>query len=498
MTTTTVTGFSVTYGETDSDITIASSDLKLVYDDDHASFTYSLTGETDPENSAVQYADIDADVESATLNGTEIADTESVEAAVLDIVWGDNKASTVLILVQGDTTHVFLLSGDPLEITTAQDWIDFDDNLDTIAVASGAYAPGQPIAWSDFANAETSAYNEITGTTGDDDFTTTSTDDSVFGDDGIDWFRSDAGNDIYDGGSGNGDLVDYSDDPSGVTANLNKGIATDGYGDKDTLIHIEALNGSAYDDDFTGRSGADIFEGNAGNDLLRGYNGKDDLRGGAGNDTIEGAKSADMLSGDDGDDTITGGQGEDTIWGGNGQDNLNGGSAGDYLDGGSDADTLLGGKGADTLDGGDGDDELNGGQGTDWLDGGAGDDVLNGGGNYDYLAGSEGDDTLLGGNGDDQLNGGEDDDVLRGGGGEDTFIFGANFGHDIIEDFNVSKQWEFIDFFSVSSITSWSDLSANHLSENADGDAVITDAKGNTITLLNVSMSDLSADDFLF
>lgn len=498
MTTTKVTGFSVTYGDSDSDVIIATSELTLVYDDAHASFAYSLTGESDPENSDVHYADIDADVDSAKLNGREIAETEGIEAAVLDIVWGKTMASTVLILIEDDTTHVFLLSGDPIEITTAQDWLDFDADIDMITVASGAYAPGMPIAWADFDNAQTSAVNEITGTKGDDDFTTTANDDSIFGDDGNDRFRSDAGDDIYDGGSGNGDLVDYSADPSGVIASLSSGTATDGYGDSDTLIHIEALNGSHYGDDFTGRSGADSFDGNAGDDILRGYNGKDDLRGGEGNDTIEGGKSADHLSGDDGADTILGGKGEDVIWGGQGQDDLNGGSAADYIDGGAGADTMAGGKGYDTLDGGDGGDDMSGGQGVDWLYGGNGNDLLNGGGNYDQLDGGAGDDTLLGGNGDDRLHGGDGDDILRGGGGEDTFVFGGNFGHDIVEDFNAGKQWEFIDFFSLDSITSFSDLTANHLSENTDGDAMITDANGNTITLLGVSISKLSADDFLF
>lgn len=223
----------------------------------------------------------------------------------------------------------------------------------------------------------------------------------------------------------------------------------------DTLV-VNALNTLSEGGDIPTTNGPDMVTGNTGDDLV-------DL--GGGNDKfLPGA-------GDTGNDTVSGGNGADTIKGGGGSDKLSG-------DDGNDA--LFGDGGRDTLIGGAGNDKLNGGAGNDKLNGGAGSDELRGGGRRDRLEGAAGDDTLM------------------GQGGNDRFIFKGNFGDDTIVDFATKGTKEKIDLKKIAEISSFNDLTQNHLSENADGDAVISDDDGNTITLIDIAMADLSANDFLF
>ncbi|PSB19819.1 hypothetical protein C7B76_06740 [filamentous cyanobacterium CCP2] len=55
---------------------------------------------------------------------------------------------------------------------------------------------------------------------------------------------------------------------------------------KDTLVSIENLTGSAYDDSLIGNAGVNVLNGGAGNDTLRGGAGNDTLIGGTGNDVF--------------------------------------------------------------------------------------------------------------------------------------------------------------------------------------------------------------------
>jgi len=67
---------------------------------------------------------------------------------------------------------------------------------------------------------------------------------------------------------------------------------------------------------------------------------------------------------------------------------------------------------------------------------GDGDDALTVTGFTQLLAdGGPGDDIIRGGRGNDRINGGAGDDILAGGDGRDQFVFGADSGMDLIEDF---------------------------------------------------------------
>ena len=82
------------------------------------------------------------------------------------------------------------------------------------------------------------------------------------------------------------------------------------------------------------------------------------------------------------------------------------------------------------LNGGSGRDMLTAGSGYNWLDGKDGDDILVGG---------SGRNVLLGGGGNDILAGGTGNEFLDGGSGSDTYLFGRNFGSDIINNADTSS-----------------------------------------------------------
>lgn len=112
-------------------------------------------------------------------------------------------------------------------------------------------------------------------------------DDTIRGGDGFDTLIGGAGSDLLDGGA-NIDTASYAGSVGQVDANLNTGVGKvtvpPGY-EIDTLVSIENLIGSAFDDRLVGNSAANRLEGGAGNDYLAGGGGVDNLYGGSGVDT---------------------------------------------------------------------------------------------------------------------------------------------------------------------------------------------------------------------
>jgi Ca2+-binding RTX toxin-like protein len=212
--------------------------------------------------------------------------------------------------------------------------------------------------------------------------------DTLIGAQGDDLLAGGAGDDIIDGGAGV-DLASYLDAVSAVTVNLGLTTAQNTVGAGfDTLILIENLTGSDFNDTLVGNAGANVLLGGAGNDVLRGGVGGDTLTGGAGLDTVD-------YTGSTGSVTIK-------LWNNTA---VGGDAQGDVISG---FENVCGGEGGDTLVG-------------SLLVG----NVLDGGGGSDYIAGLSGDDLLIGGLGNDILDGGDDNDTLRGGVGADTLIGGS-------------------------------------------------------------------------
>ncbi|ORE97264.1 calcium-binding protein [Aurantimonas sp. 22II-16-19i] len=247
-----------------------------------------------------------------------------------------------------------------------------------------------------------------------------------------------------------------------------------------------------------------------------------DIAGGAGNDIFRGGDLSDRFLGGDDNDTFYGGGGNDLLFGEAGNDRF-------FADTDAIADTYNGGDGSDTVNyllasgdirlnfglnyalgadigvdrlfaienaaGGAGNDSLTGSDTTITLAGGAGDDTLFGGTGNNILDGGDGADVIRGFAGFDKITGGAGDDSLTGDFNADTFIFADGFGKDTITDFDELNNAEKINLAGVTAITDFTDLQLNHLTQ-VGANAVITDGV-NTITLLNVNLADLDANDFI-
>ncbi|HMS83665.1 MAG TPA: calcium-binding protein [Nitrospira sp.] len=178
----------------------------------------------------------------------------------------------------------------------------------------------------------------LDGGSGDDELQGGTGNDQVNGGDGNDLLRGFTGNDQLNGGSGNdllheasgndrldgGDGIDaasYSSAIAGVIVNLSLASAQNTVGaGVDTILNIENLTGSDYNDTLTGNGANNLLSGLAGDDRLLGGNGNDILNGGIGKDRLDGGTGKDVLSGGDGNDLLNGGAGADTLTGGLGAD----------------------------------------------------------------------------------------------------------------------------------------------------------------------------------
>ncbi len=253
---------------------------------------------------------------------------------------------------------------------------------------------------------------------GNDNFNGLAGDDTLYGDGGKDSLFGERGDDDLYGGSGN-DVI---------------------FGGRG----FDFIDAGTGDDTVYGDADDDLILGGDGNDILNGDDGEDAIEGGSGNDTIKGGDGGDLLIGEQGNDMIIGGEGSDRMIGGGGADTLKGDDGDNFLNGGGGNDILIGGADDDTLSGNAGDDVLKGMEGTNFMSGGTGNDTIRGGGDSDELFGDEDDDRLYSGAGADFLEGGTGNDVIFGnnsdGSGDfavDTFIFVADFGNDVIKDFEI-------------------------------------------------------------
>jgi Ca2+-binding RTX toxin-like protein len=177
----------------------------------------------------------------------------------------------------------------------------------------------------------------------------------------------------------------------GVTVNLAAGTAQRG-AELDSLVGIEEIDGTNYNDFITGNAGANFLGGLAGVDTLNGGDGNDTFAGGTGNDTMDGGTGSDTVTfqvsgsgvtlnlatdiatpgtetdrivnienaiGSNLADNLRGDTGINQLFGLCGNDTLNGDAGNDLLVGGAGKDTLVGGTGRDTLDSNLGDSGIN-------------------------------------------------------------------------------------------------------------------------------------------
>ncbi len=116
---------------------------------------------------------------------------------------------------------------------------------------------------------------------------------------------SGAGDNILDGGAGT-DTVSYAYIGGAVTVSLaTQGVSqSTGSSGNDTLISIENLTGSNYNDSLTGSIAANRLTGGYGADRINGGKGNDTLLGGKGNDTLVGGAGQDRMTGGTETDTF--------------------------------------------------------------------------------------------------------------------------------------------------------------------------------------------------
>jgi Ca2+-binding RTX toxin-like protein len=134
--------------------------------------------------------------------------------------------------------------------------------------------------------------------------------DSLFGGAGNDLLEGREGDDIIDGGDGVDWATYIGDEAGGVTVSLAVVGPQDTVGSgTDTLISIENLRGSDFNDTLTGDGLVNTLEGGFGDDTLRGGLGADIILGGDGDDalvvsTVDGVTPGEQLNGGAGVDTL--------------------------------------------------------------------------------------------------------------------------------------------------------------------------------------------------
>ncbi len=159
----------------------------------------------------------------------------------------------------------------------------------------------------------------LIGTDGNNNLSGNRGNDLLKGGDGNDVLKGGQGSDFLDGGEGGSDTADFSDvrnkDGQGITVDLsdknhNDYVKVDvergknNTSETDTLLDIENIKGTRYDDNITGDEGANKLSGGGGDDVLD---------GGAGNDLLKGGRGDDILIGGDGADRLLGGRDNDVL-----------------------------------------------------------------------------------------------------------------------------------------------------------------------------------------
>ena len=434
---------------------IGQAELQVVLPSRSTTFSHRVVerGEGLPEVE-IDGAILDGAVRTPDRGGQSLHDLTSNDlsfTAIGRISWSGGTTTLLQITVESNAPgtpardYYFRLDGAELPNFSSPAALDnFGNNsIRGIGTATGSFAPGANIVWDSLPNSRFTHDDEFYGTPGND---------TQRGGAGHDYFNATPGADRYVGGNG-WDQVSYAHSDGAVVANLTTGRARDGFGSVDRLYGIEALRGSAQNDRLIGDDIGNMFRGLAGNDTIDGRGGVDVVRY-------------------DRDQNYGGADGVVV--------NLRNGAA---IDGFGNRDQLI------SIE------NVLGSERADKITGNGAANTLEGLGGRDLLRGMSGRDHLMGGRGNDRIDGGNGNDRLQGDQGSDRFIFRGDFGRDRIVDFGIGN--DRIDLRQIDSITSFRDLTRNHLTESGDN-LIINAGGGNTILLLGVARSEIEADDFLF
>ena len=426
-------------------------------------------------------------------------------------------------------------------------------NVDTFVFSDGTILASSIPNANPAPNVGDGSDNTLTGNALRDEISGLGGNDTLSGLGADDLLAGGAGDDTVDGGAGS-DTASYASADSAVSVSLAiAGPQATGAAGSDTLMAIENLTGSDFDDNLTGDTGANVLSGLAGNDLLDGGAGNDTLRGGDGDDILIGGAGGDVLDGGEGFDFVSyetntvvvpviefvvieleqpgwGDATGDTYVGIEGvigtdlDDFISGRAAfGETLIGGLGGDILWGRGGGDTLVGGAGDDLLLGSLGADRFEGGDGIDIVSyshdevdlhigvtvdlsdpsrntgraAGDSYDSIEavlGSIVEDTLIGDAGDNILMGSYGNDRLIGGAGAD--VLNGDFFFPSILKYTVGYEGESIPLPNSFDVASYETATSGVVASLANPALNTGDAAGDTYVLIEALLGS-AFDDIL-
>jgi Ca2+-binding RTX toxin-like protein len=454
-----------------------------------------------------------------------------------DIITGTTGVN-VLSGLAGEDTLIGLEGGDDLSGGEGNDILEGGAGADHLD-GGGNTATGDTLAYAgssagvivnlalnaaslgDAAGDLISNFENVTGSSFDDQLTGSAVANRLDGGAGDDTFRAWAGADTFIGGAQGalGDTLWFDGWGSGVNINLELTTAQAVSGGSVTLSGIENIIGSSGADTLRGTNGANRLEGGAGDDSFRAWAGADSFFGGANGASGDTLRFDSWSSGVNINldlttaQTVAGGSvtltGIENMIGGNGADTLRGTNAANRLDGAGGDDTFKAWAGADTFIGG-----AHGAAGdTLWFDGWGTGVIVNLGlataqavsGGSVTLSGIE---NVRGGNGADNLTGdgnanvitgGKGADTLTGGLGSDTFRFAAGDSGqtattlDIITDFTKGAVGvgDEIDYTTLLSIGG-SAAAATATEASINGSTGVASFAAGQGTTLNDALSDIA------
>ena len=240
------------------------------------------------------FGTVDVLISVEQIHGSNMADTLTGAAATGDLLFGRDGADLLQGLGGADT----LIGGQ------GADTLNGGAGTDQVAYFLETGTQGVQVNLETGTAVDTFgtldvliSIEQVHGSNMADTLTGAATGDLLFGRDGADLLQGLGGADTLIGGQGadtlnggaGGDQVAYflETGTRGVLVDLRAGIATDTYGDSDTLISVEYVHGSNFNDTIYGSdTGDDRIFGRDGDDYIDGRDGNDLIYTGAGNDRI--------------------------------------------------------------------------------------------------------------------------------------------------------------------------------------------------------------------
>jgi len=253
-------------------------------------------------------SDVDTLVNFETFVGTSQADEFTVTASFVNKEgtgrnWINSGAGNDLIHGNGETLLYFFGGGSVNRVT---DSVYVNLGLGVAHSLNGAPED-------DLANIGVDTFTGVNAVVG------SRFDDVLIGSDSARAERFDGGegSDTIDGGGGAHDRYQIETPPFGIIVDISspvgfaKLVFDDGSFETDTLVNIEEISATEFDDDITLSDVDNVAIGENGNDVIRGL---------AGNDTLIGDQGHGFFGTTPGDDVLIGGLGKDTMTGNAGAD----------------------------------------------------------------------------------------------------------------------------------------------------------------------------------